>query len=36
MGGQVPDMSGGLFGNAGALSGGMLAPTFNFSGIYSR
>jgi len=27
---------GGLFGNSGALSGGTLAPTFSFSGIYSR
>jgi hypothetical protein len=36
MGGRVPDMSGGLFGNSGALGGGTLAPTFNFSGIYSR
>lgn len=36
MGGSVPDMSGGLFGNAGALGAGSLAPTFSFSGLYSR
>jgi hypothetical protein len=35
-GGAVGSNLNGLFQNSGALGGGMLAPTFSFSGIYSR